>query len=423
VSKPQDPARAVAHKLLGEVLRERRALDEARAGAEKLQPRERAFAKRLVTTTLRRLGEIDEILRRLLAKPLAPRAAWVEDALRLGVAQIAFLGIPPHAAVDATVALVGANKPMRGLANAVLRRLAREGAPRDSDPARRNAAQWLWQCWCAAYGEDEARRIALAHLAEPPLDLSVKGDAAAWAERLGGTVVLGSSVRLADPPSIETLPGHAEGAWWVQDAAAALTARLFGPLAGREVLDLCAAPGGKTASFAAAGARVVALDRSGPRLARLKTNLDRLSLSAEIVETDATIWEPGRRFDLIFLDAPCTATGTLRRHPDVQHIKTESDVARMALVQRRLLASALGWLAPGGTLVYAVCSLQPEEGPSQIAWALEETGGIRRKPVSPAEIGGLVDGVTADGDLRTLPSHLADIGGLDGFYAARLVRD
>jgi 16S rRNA (cytosine967-C5)-methyltransferase len=423
VSKFQDPARAAAHRLLGEVLRERRALDEVRAGDERLQPRERAFARRLVGTTLRRLGEIDDILRRLLARPLPPKAAWVEDALRLGVAQIAFLGIPPHAAVDGTVALVGANKPMRGLANAVLRRLAREGAPKDADPAQRNAAAWLWQSWSADYGEVEARRIALAHLAEPPLDISVKSDPATWAERLGGQLILGASVRLADPPALESLPGFAEGAWWVQDAAAALTARLLGPVAGREVLDLCAAPGGKTASLAAAGARVVALDRSGPRLARLGANLARLSLSAEIVEADATTWEPGRKFELIFLDAPCTATGTLRRHPDVQHIKTESDVARMALVQRRLLARALDWLAPGGTLIYAVCSLQAEEGPHQIAGALTEIAGLRRRPIEAREVDGLVQAITPEGDLRTLPSHLAGVGGLDGFFAARLVRD
>lgn len=425
MTKTVDPARALALRMLSEVLRERRALDDLRAGAEveRLQPRDRAFARRLVATTLRRLGEIDDILRRLLAKPLAKRAAWVEDALRLGVAQIAFLETPPHAAVDATVRLVGANAPMRGLVNAVLRRLLREGATRAADPAQANTAAWLWQSWRDSFGPDVARAIGLAHLAEPPIDISVKSDPEIWAQRLGGRVVLGRTVRLDDAPAIETLPGYGEGAWWVQDAAAALPARLLGDVSGRDVLDLCAAPGGKTCELAAAGARVVAVDRSGPRLDRLRTNLSRLGLSAETVEADALAWEPGRKFDRVLLDAPCTATGTIRRHPDVQHIKTESDVARMALVQSRLLARAVDLLAPGGMLVYVVCSLEPQEGPGQAAVVLADVGGLSRRPVSADEIGGLAEAVTPDGDLRTLPCHLSDQGGLDGFYAARLVRD
>jgi len=425
VTKPADPARTAAHRVLGFVLRERRAFDDARAEAElrQLVPRERAFAGRLVATTLRRLGEIDDVLRRLMPKPLARSAGWVEDALRLGVAQILFLETPAHAAVDATVRLVGANAPMRGLANAVLRRLVREGAPPASASAKINTAAWLWQSWEGAYGPVLAERIAEIHLHEPPIDLSVKTDPAGWAERLGGEVILGRSVRLTASRGIETLPGYGEGAWWVQDAAATLPARLLGPIEGQEVLDLCAAPGGKTAELAAMGAKVTAVDRSAPRLDRLKNNLDRLGLGAEIVEADLTTWQPERRYARILLDAPCTATGTIRRHPDIPHIKTESDVARMALVQQRLLARALEWLEPGGVLVYAVCSLQPEEGPRQVDRALAEISGLRRAPVRLEEVDGLGEAASPEGDLRTLPCHLAERGGIDGFYAARLIRD
>lgn len=386
-----------------------------------LAPRDRAFARLLVATVLRRLGEIDHVLAGVLAQPLDDLPGGARDALRLGAAQLLFLKTPAHAAVDGAVDLVG-KKPLKGVLNAVLRRLAKEGAP-ERDAPRLNTPDWLWRSWTAQYGEDTARAIATAHLAEPPLDLSVKDHAAAWVAKLGGTVPLPGTVRLVDAGPVEALAGYAEGAWWVQDLAASLPARLLGDCRGRRVLDLCAAPGGKTAQLAAAGAQVVALDRSPARIARLKSNLARLGLAAETVIADASAWQTAERFDRILLDAPCSATGTIRRHPDVARLKSVADVERLADTQRRLLAWAVDLLAPGGVLVYAVCSLEAAEGPHRISSLLESGGGLRGQPIEAGEIGGLEDAITPEGALRTLPCHLADQGGMDGFYAFRLRRD
>ncbi len=278
--------------------------------------------------------------------------------------------------------------------------------------------------WCAAYGETVTRAIAAAHVKEPPLDLSVRDPAAAadWAARLDGVMLPTGSIRCRDAGLVTELPGYDEGAWWVQDAAAALPARLLGEVAGRPVIDLCAAPGGKTAQLAAMGARVVAVDRSPSRMVRLKDNLARLSLAADCVIADAATWHPPEPAALVLLDAPCTATGTIRRHPDIPHLKSGDDVARLTQLQARLLDAAMAMLAPGGTLIYGVCSLEVEEGPRQMAQLLARGTPLRRQPIGADEIGGLEQCVTADGDLRTLPCHLADEGGLDGFYAARLVR-
>jgi len=218
------------------------------------------------------------------------------------------------------------------------------------------------------------------------------------------------------------LPGYAEGAWWVQDATAAIPARLLGDVAGRKVIDLCAAPGGKTSQLAAAGAQVTAIDRSNRRLERLVTNLQRLNLHAEAIVADAVSWRPAARAPFVLLDAPCTATGAIRRHPDVPRLKTPEDVVRLAAVQERLLAAAIDMLEPGGILVYCTCSLEPEEGPAQIAALLARGAPVERRPIEAAEVGGLSVLLTEEGDLRTLPSHLPEFDGIDGFYAARLVR-
>jgi 16S rRNA (cytosine967-C5)-methyltransferase len=425
-------ARAVALALLGKVLHERKALDgllEAERDLAGLDPRDRAFARLLVLTSLRRLGQIDALIDHCLERPLPPRLAAVRDILRLGVAQLVFLGTPAHAAVDGTVRLAAGPRSAsrRGLVNAVLRRLAREGAglAAGQDAAALTVPAWLWRRWCATYGEACARAIAAQHLVEPPLDLSLKdpAQAARWAGRLDGEVLPTGTLRL--PPGagdVRRLPGFGEGAWWVQDAAAALVAPLLGPVEGRDVVELCAAPGGKTAQLAAAGARVTAVERSPARRARLEENLARLGLAAATVEADAARWRPGRRFERVLLDAPCTATGTLRRHPDVAHVRRPEDVAALAEAQRGLLRAAADLLAPGGILIYAVCSLEPEEGPDQIGHLLADTPELALDPVAPAEVGGLAELLTAAGELRTLPCHLAGRGGLDGFYAARLVR-
>lgn len=425
-------ARAVALDLLAAVLWRRRALDEALAahrGLLLLEPRDRAFARQLVATTLRRLGQIDALIAHALTAPLPDRARPVGDVLRLGVAQLAFLGTPSHAAVSTAVDLVEAigHRKMKGLINAVLRRLSREaeGLIAAQDAAMLDTPDWLWESWCGAYGESTARAIAAAHLKDPPLDLTPRNRRAAseWADQLGGEVLPTGTIRRADAGVVTELPGYTEGAWWVQDAAASLPAQLFGDVAGKVVIDLCAAPGGKTAQLAAKGARVVAVDRSPSRMTRLMENLARLSLEADCIVADAADWRPAEPVPFVLLDAPCTATGTIRRHPDIPHLKSPDDVLRLVPLQARLLDAAVTMLAPGGTLIYGVCSLEPEEGPRQIEALLSRGAPVRRVPIVAAEIGGLAQCITPDGDLRTLPCHLAEQGGLDGFYAARLVRD
>lgn len=420
-------ARACALDVLDAVLGDKRLLDETladHAGLARLEARDRAFARLLVSTTLRRLGQIDALIAHCLDKPLSARAARVRQILRLGACQLAFLGTPPHAAVDGAVSLVGSNRAYKGLVNAVLRRLAREGAglAAKHDAPRLDTPGWLWESWRSAYGEATARAIAEAHLAEPPLDITVKRDPEGWARRLDARVLPTGTLRRALGGAVEDLNGYAQGGWWVQDAAAALPARLLGDVAGATVIELCAAPGGKTAQLAAAGAHVVAVDRSARRLDRLRQNLARLGLAAETIAADAIDWRPRAPARFVLLDAPCSATGAIRRHPDIPHLKTAADVARLAALQDRLLDAAYPMLAPGGTLVWCVCSLEPEEGPERIAALLERAPGLERVAITASEIGGLSELVTAAGDLRTLPCHLADRGGLDGFFVARLRR-
>ena len=420
-------ARATALALLDTVLARHVPLDQALAenrtlGA--LSQRDRAFARLLTATVLRRLGQLDDALARCLARLVNP--GTVRDILRLGAAQLMFLHTPPHAAVATAVDLAAANSPaMKGLVNAILRRLAREGADilKQQDAARLDTPEWLWQSWSASYGEATARAIAMAHWHEAPLDLSVKTDASAWAAKLEAKVLPTGTVRRAPGGLVEDLPGYGDGAWWVQDAAAALPVRLFGKVDGATVADLCAAPGGKTAQLAAAGARVIALDQSEARLKRLRDNLTRLKLTAECVTADTGDWQPAEPLRFILLDAPCTATGAIRRNPDVPHLKSPADVARLAAQQDRLLANAVRALAPHGTLIYCVCSLEAEEGPARIARLLDEGAPVERRPIAPVEIAEIADCITPDGDLRTLPSQLADDDGLDGFYACRLVRE
>ncbi len=437
---PTDPpglaVRRIAADIIDGVLRRRRPLDEqlegsgVHPGLAGLPDRDRALARALVAVALRRLGSLRHLLGKLLERGLPKDAPRVETALLIGAAQILFLDVPDHAAVDLAVRLVQADRNgahFTGLVNAVLRRLAREGAARlaEIDPAILDTPQWLMERWIAAYGAPTARAIAAANGNEPALDLSVKNDPALWAERLGGWVLPTGSVRVIAHGSVPALPGFAEGAWWVQDAAAALPVRLLGDVAGLRVADLCAAPGGKTAQLAAAGAKVTAVDRSPARLARLAENLKRLSLAAELVCADDAEWDAAP-FDAVLVDAPCSSTGTIRRHPDVPWLKQPPDIEKLAGPQRRLIERAAALTKPGGTLVYCTCSLEPEEGEAIFNGLLAHEPGLRRAPVHAAEIHGRSEFVTEQGDLRTLPCHLPDPdprrAGLDGFYAARLVK-
>jgi 16S rRNA (cytosine967-C5)-methyltransferase len=423
-------ARSVALDILGNVLRRRRPLDDAideTPGIVHLTARDRAFARLLVGTSLRRLGQIDMLIAHCLETPLPPRAAPIHDMLRLGITQLLFLRTPAHAAVATTVDLAEMRGFIshKGLVNAVLRRLAHDGAAliEQQDAAWLNTPRWLWESWTTAYGEDNARAIAEAHLHEAPLDITTRADRIGWIERLSATLLPTGTLRRASGGTIANLPGYAEGAWWIQDAAAAIPATLFGKVAGKHVIDLCAAPGGKTAQLAAGGARVTAVDRSPRRLERVHTNLLRLGLQAETVAADAITWRPEEPAWGVLLDAPCTATGAIRRHPDVAHLKTPDDVARLAAVQERLLRSAVDAVEPGGTLIYCTCSLEAAEGPEQIEKLLASGAPMKRVPIKPEELGGLREMITPQGDLRTLPCHLAVYDGIDGFFAARLIRD
>jgi len=383
--------------------------------------RDRAFARTLYTTVLRRRGEIDAALTGFLAHP--PKGVTLQNLLRLGCAQLTFLETPAHAAVSATVELAKRRAP-RGaaLVNGVLRRLASTTppAPPPAERARLNTPGWLFESWRASFGEAAAEAIALAHQDEPPLDLTVKADPEVWGERLGAAAIIGRTVRLRHAGAIEALEGYDAGAWWVQDLAATLPALLLGDLRGREVLELCAAPGGKTAQMCSDGAKVVAVERSPERAALLRRNLDRLSLDAEIVAADALSWDDERRFQAILLDAPCSATGTIRRHPDILWARHPRDIPRHARLQARLLDAAIERLAPGGRLVYAVCSLEAKEGPDLVERALEQHPELRRAPVLREETGALALEPTSEGDLRCLPSMLPELGGMDGFFIARL---
>ena len=419
---PGHAPRAAALRLLHAVLGRRAPLDQAIENDPALrtfEPRDRAFAHLLVATVLRRLGQIDAALAVCLAKPLPRNAETVRNALRLGAAQLLFLETPAHAAVATSVALIpGRFGRMKGLANAVLRRLAREGESllAGHDAGRLNTPDWLWRRWSDVFGADICRRTAEAHLVEPPLDLTVRESPAIWAERLHGRVLPTGSVRLAGAAGIADLPGYDEGAWWVQDAAAALPVKMLGDVAGRTVLDLCAAPGGKAAQLANAGANVVAVDRSAARLARLKDNFARLRLAAEYVVADAVQWTPPAPAEIVLLDAPCSATGTIRRHPDIPYGKTADDIVRLAETQARLLAAAAPMVAPGGRLLYCVCSLEAEEGPHQIERFLSLNPSFQPEPVRALPGGD--EFLTPEGMLRTLPGQWPDWGGLDGFFAA-----
>jgi 16S rRNA (cytosine967-C5)-methyltransferase len=429
-------ARRVAAEILDGVLRRARPLDDqldgkgAHVGLAHLAERDRALMRRIVATVLRRLGSLRHVVLSFLDRGLPADAPRAETALLIGAAQILLLDVPNHAAVDLSVRLAQADRRAAryaGLMNAVLRRIAHQGRERLAalDTVALDTPDWLLQRWIAAYGAETARAIARANGQEPALDLTVKRDADEWAAKLRGRVLPTGSVRVIPHGPVPLMPGFTEGAWWVQDAAAALPARLFGDVAGKDIADLCAAPGGKTLQLAQAGARVTALDRSPARIGRLNDNLARLNLAATTVAADAAEWSGGP-FDGVLVDAPCSSTGTIRRHPDIAWLKRPADLAGLISLQRRLLERAIALTRPGGTIVYCVCSLEPEESEQVVAAVLAGHPEIRQSPISDNEINGLSEFITASGQLRTLPCAWPDpvphMAGLDGFFAARLVR-
>ena len=436
VEAPGLAARRVAADILDGVLRRRRPLDEqledqqSMLGIGALAERDRALVRNIVATALRRLGTIRHILGTLLERGVPTEAPRVEPALIVGATQILFMDVPDHAAVDLSVRLVQNDRRashFSGLVNAVLRRVTQTGREMiaELDTAKLDAPDWLLTRWSKAYGEEAALGIVRANGQEPALDLTVKSSAAEWAARMRGIELPNGTVRMIAHGPVSLLPGFAEGAWWVQDAAAAVPARLFGDVNGKRIADICAAPGGKTAQLATMGAKVTAVDRSERRLMRLVENLQRLQLSAETIAVDATEWKP-EPFDGVLIDAPCTSTGTIRRHPDIAWLKQEGDLAGLVDLQRRLLSCAVDLVRPGGTIVFCTCSLEPEEGEDQIAELLAREPRLRREPIDSAEFPGLEGFVNAQGDVRTLPGFWPNadprLSGMDGFFASRLVR-
>ncbi len=401
-------------------------LDEAMdRDAGGLEPRDRAFAHALAATVLRRHGEIDAAIAPFVSKPLPRSAGPAHEILALGVAQLHYLNGEAHAAIDLSVELAKADPKARhfaGLINAVLRKAAH--AQPVAGEAHRNMPPWLWMELTAAFGPETAFAIAGAHLQEAALDISVKSDPAQWAEALGGVALPTGSVRIAEREgAVAELPGFRDGAWWVQDAAAALPVKLLGDLRGKSMLDLCAAPGGKTAQLASLGADVTAVDDSQSRMQRVQENLDRLRLNARLVVSDVQNIPDDALYDGVLLDAPCSATGTMRRHPDLAHLRTEKQLSEVRKLQARMMDGAAKRVKPGGLLVYCVCSLLPSEGEDQVERFLAAHPGFRPVPVAAGEMNGIVQFITPAGFLRTLPHMgIGPSSGLDGFFAAKLRR-
>ncbi|MBO9621884.1 MAG: RsmB/NOP family class I SAM-dependent RNA methyltransferase [Sphingomonas sp.] len=410
---PGVPARRAALKLLDAVLRRGLALEQVLdSAAQGLAPNDRGLAHAIAAEALRRLPDLDALIDSATQRPL-PDDAKARFALRIALVQALSLGTPGHAAIATVLPLVDGGP--RKLVHGVFGALMRQGATLPEPPTLPDAVALRWHAaWGDQMIEDAERAIAVP----PPLDLTLRDPARA--PDLPGASLIAGHLRLDEKAAVPTLEGYAEGDWWVQDLAASLPARLIGPGKG-SALDLCAAPGGKTLQLAAAGWEVTAVDVSESRLARLHENLERTGLAARVVAADLLKWQPDAPADAVLLDAPCSATGIFRRHPDVLHRVGPALIAEMAELQSKLLHRAAKWVKPGGVLVFSTCSLEPQEGEAHLDAFLAAHGEYRVEPVRPGE---LPEGVSAreDGTLRLLPGALADKGGLDGFFIARLRR-
>ena len=434
--------RAITFDVINSTLQSRQPFDEAfnqHSRVTKLEPRDRNLAYNIIITTLRHLGQIDDIIHQCLIKDLPQNGKYARTILRIGICQLLFLDIPAHAAVDTSVKLAVQQRQgiYKKLINAVLRRVAREGSEllEFQDAEKLNTPDWLWNSWIKAYGKEITRNIARAHLKIPALDLWAKSEPKIWAQKLGGQILPTGGIRLSSSTKIASLDGYKDGAWWVQDAAASLAVQLFGTdLKGKEIADICAAPGGKTAQLLSAGAKVIALDRSEKRLKILSENLKRLSFSAEIICADAGDWQPSRLLDGVLVDAPCSGTGTIRRHPDVKYLKNKNIILQTHRAQLRLLKAATKMTKPDGQIVFSTCSLQPEEGPNVIDSFLSDHPDWQRKSIQLKNIKNHTEFITDAGDIRTLPFHLGNyiknknsenftnMGGMDGFFSTCLIR-
>jgi 16S rRNA (cytosine967-C5)-methyltransferase len=438
IDRPGLAARLCAQRLLGAVIDTSTSLDgltDDKHGHPQylaLEPRDRSLVRAILSSALRHRQTIESFINSLLEKPLPANAKSLSHGLHVAAAQILFLDIPDHSAVDLAVESARAdprNARFASLVNALLRRLSREKADRlDALLANTiDAPDWLIQDLRTAYGPAKAREILAMHRIEAPIDFTVKSDPEGWATKLGGIVLPGGTVRVASlSTSVPELPGFAEGEWWVQDAAAALPARCLGAAQGMRIADLCAAPGGKTALLASLGANVTALDLSASRLKRLHANMTRLNLNVETHVGSLLEYKPEQLFDAVLLDAPCSSTGTIRRHPDVAWTKSRQDVEKLADLQFKLLAHATTLVKPGGTILFSNCSLLPLEGEMLAAKATKEIAGIRPDPILPTEIPGLEYLIDTNGWLRSTPADMqmgeASISGMDGFFAARFIR-
>ena len=430
--KPGLQARRAAISLLQGVTLDQQPLDqllETNAEFRELEGRDRSFAHALVASSLRHGGEIKAILGKFLAKPLPRSSGMAVDILTIAAAQLLFMDVSPHAAIDLSVDLAKQDQKAQhfsGLINAVLRKVSTDGekALAGVDSPRLNTPDWLWEQWVAAYDDKTARAIAAAHLSEAPLDISAKSNAEHLATQLEGELLPTGTIRLrAVDKNLQDLPGFSTGEWWVQDAASALPAKLLGDIRGQSVLDLCAAPGGKTAQLAAAGANVTAVDDSVSRMNRLRENLARLELSVTTLLADVLSLPTDILYDNVLLDAPCSATGTIRRHPDLVYLKTPLQLGNLVSLQQKMLEHAANLVRPGGKLVYCTCSLSPLEGERQVFKFLRAHENFVLSPVLPEDLAGQVQFITPAGLMRCLPSMaIGNSSGLDGFFAARLMR-
>ena len=425
--------RRTALAILYKILQQKIALDEAFERDDifrSLPPRDRGFTRMLVTTVLRRKGQMDDLIRRATEKNEEPNPVLLKFILYIGACQLFFMDVPDHAAVDTSVTLAEENglSRQKGFVNAVLRRMAGEGLLwiAKQDPVRMNFPNWLLDAWIRDYGLQQAAHIAEASLNEAALDITVKNpdELKLWQGTLEATLLPTNTLRRTGGGFVANLPGLHDGHWWVQDAAAALPVMLMGDVRGKSVVDLCAAPGGKSMQLAARGANVMAVDRSSGRMKILHENILRTGLQDRVAMqiTDGAEWRAKDMVDAVLLDAPCSATGTIRRHPDLLHHKSMRDVTQLMGIQERLLDNATRMLKTGGVLLYCTCSLQKDEGERQVEKFLNAHADFKRWPVSAKEIGGLVEAITPEGDVRLLPSHLAPYGGIDGFYICRMIR-